>query len=57
VTDEELTPQQLPAPAPEQQAPKPPQPALIYCWDRAYWLWSDLHPPCECHIRRYHHRH
>jgi hypothetical protein len=52
-------PQQLPAtPTPEPQAqPPPPGPWLIYCFDKRYYQWSDEHPPCECHKRRYHHRH
>jgi hypothetical protein len=50
-------PTQLPALKPEEAKPEEPTIYLIYCWDRKYWMWSDTHPPCECHIRRYHHRH
>lgn len=42
--------------------PPPPEPEvhvphLIYCFDRHATMWDDSHGSCECHKKRYHHRH
>jgi hypothetical protein len=47
-------------PAPEPLKPKDdvePSETILFCREQRRWMWSDLHAPCECHLRRFLHRH